>query len=141
MMPGRLSCIHCKTSFTMPFALTNHFDKGTCPQLVLNWVGDTHYGPPVDSSHTPDGTPAMQMNQVQHYSCGLILGSTATSRHCSTIDIPSRSKTPVVRIYSNLDDQLPSSAAGSTVLDSDLRHYGTGYQPDTMQMGLDLNQS
>ena len=81
MMPGRFSCIHCKASFTMPFALTNHFDRGTCPQLVLNWVRDTHYGPPVDSSRASVRTPAMQMNQVQHYSCGLILGSTATSSH------------------------------------------------------------
>ena len=63
----------------MPFALTNHFDRGTCPQLVLNWVRDTHYGPPVDSSHASDGVPALQMNQIQHFYCSLIHGSPTTS--------------------------------------------------------------
>ena len=48
MFPGRLSCMHCKASFTMAFALKNHFDRGTCPLLLMNWVRDAHYGPKVD---------------------------------------------------------------------------------------------
>ena len=52
MFPGRLSCMHCKASFTMAFALKNHFDRSTCPVLLMNWVRDTHYGPKVASLPT-----------------------------------------------------------------------------------------
>ena len=45
MFPDRLSCMHCKANFTMAFALKNHFDRGTCPVLLMNWVRDAHYGP------------------------------------------------------------------------------------------------
>lgn len=47
MYPGRLSCMHCKASFTMAFPIKNHFDRGTCPVLLLNWVRDAQYGPPI----------------------------------------------------------------------------------------------
>ena len=56
MMPGRLSCIHCRASFTMPFALQNHFSRGTCPQLVIQWIHDQHYGPSVPLE-VHDATP------------------------------------------------------------------------------------
>lgn len=49
MYPGRLSCMHCKASFTMAYAIKNHFDRGTCPVLLLNWIRDAQYGPPIQS--------------------------------------------------------------------------------------------
>ena len=58
MFPGRLSCMHCKASFTMAFALKNHFDRGTCPVLLMNWVRDLHYGPKVDSQTPPALSPS-----------------------------------------------------------------------------------
>ena len=82
MFPGLLSCMHCKASFTVVFALKNHFDRGTCPVLLKNWVRDAHYGPKVDSvpsqSLQHDQTPLPTQGIHQTWTCGLLLG---TDRH------------------------------------------------------------
>lgn len=44
MTPERICCIHCRASFTMPFAFQNHFSRDTCPQFVIQWVRDQHFG-------------------------------------------------------------------------------------------------
>ena len=95
MFPGRLSCMHCKASFTMAFALKNHFDRGTCPVLLMNWVRDTHYGPKVDSQSPPaQNQPAVPLPTQGHHSTwalGLILGtdslSTMDLRHSVQVTI------------------------------------------------------
>ena len=40
----------------MPFALQNHFSRGICPQLVIQWIKDQHYGPSVPIE-MQDATP------------------------------------------------------------------------------------
>ena len=57
MYPGRLSCMHCKANFTMAFAIKNHFDRGTYPILLLNWVRDAHCGPPMVDAPSDSGSP------------------------------------------------------------------------------------
>ena len=89
MFPGRLSCMHCKASFTMAFALKNHFDRGTCLVLLLNWVRDAHCGPKVEPDPFPSPQQALPPLPTQGihqtWTCGLLLGierhSTMASRH------------------------------------------------------------
>ena len=82
MFPGRLSCMHCKANFTMAFALKNHFDRGTYPILLMNWVRDAHYDPKVDCIQPPTlpsvSIPLPTQGMHQTWSCGLMLG---TDRH------------------------------------------------------------
>ena len=37
----------------MPFALQNHFSRGTCPQLVIQWVRDQYFGPTAPAQSDP----------------------------------------------------------------------------------------
>ena len=89
MFSGRLSCMHCKASFAMAFALKNHFDRGTCPVLLMNWVRDAQYGPKVTSdlpstSHSVS-IPLPTQGTHPTWSFGLMLGtdrpSIMTMRH------------------------------------------------------------
>ena len=95
MFPGRLSCMHCKANFTMAFALKNHFDRGTCPVLLLNWVRDAHYGPKIEidpSPSTQQALPPLPAQGIhQTWTCGLLLGtdqhSTLALRHHVHVNI------------------------------------------------------
>lgn len=85
IFPGRLNCMHCKTSFTMAFALKNHFDRGTCPVLLLNWVRDAQYGPKivVDPSPSLETVVPPLPTQGIHptWTCGLLHYPTIAMRH------------------------------------------------------------
>ena len=74
--------MHCEASFTMAFALKNHFDRGTCPVLLMNWVRDTHYGPKGDSIPSQpmhhDSVPLPTQGHHSTLALGLKLG---TDRH------------------------------------------------------------
>ena len=63
----------------MAFALKNHFDRGTCPVLLMNWIRDIHYGPKVDS-HPTQSLPLISVplpTQGHHSTLafGLLLGT------------------------------------------------------------------
>ena len=79
IFPGRLSCMHCKANFTTAFALKNHFDRGTCPILLLNWIRDAHYGPKIETDHSPstqqDLPPLPTQGIHPTWTCGLLLGT------------------------------------------------------------------
>ena len=59
MTPGRLACAHCHTTYTIEAALRLHYQRASCPTLLIEWVRDQHFGPTVPPSaqseaHMPD---------------------------------------------------------------------------------------
>ena len=47
MTPGRLACAHCHTTYTTEAALRLHYQRASCPILLIEWVKDQHFGPTV----------------------------------------------------------------------------------------------
>ena len=45
MMPGRLGCAHCMSCFTTEAALKLHYQRATCPALLIEWVQNLHFDP------------------------------------------------------------------------------------------------
>ena len=45
VIPGRLSCAHCKATFSVEFALRTHFKKASCPVRLCQLASDLHFGP------------------------------------------------------------------------------------------------
>ena len=75
---GRLACLHCSSSFTTEAALRLHYQRATCPTLLVEWMQDQHLGTgntPMNTiqilnEHTPRGTdslcePAMSTEQAR----------------------------------------------------------------------------
>ena len=65
MMPGRLRWIHCLSCFTTEAALKLHYQRATCPALLIEWVTDMHFGPvtPVTTSTlTSEATASHQID-------------------------------------------------------------------------------
>ena len=52
MMPGRLGCAHCLSCFTTEAALKLHYQRATCPALLIEWVKDMHFGPADLTDHS-----------------------------------------------------------------------------------------
>ena len=52
MLHGRLGCAHCLSCSTTEAALKLHYQRATCPALLIEWVRDLHFGPvtPVPTS-------------------------------------------------------------------------------------------
>lgn len=55
VIPGRLTCAHCKTTFSIEFALRAHFNKASCPVRLCQLASDLHFGP-VSSNVTMQAT-------------------------------------------------------------------------------------
>ena len=47
MTPGRLACARCHTTYTTEAALRLHYQRASCPILLIEWVKDQHFGPTV----------------------------------------------------------------------------------------------
>ncbi|CAK9108805.1 unnamed protein product [Durusdinium trenchii] len=47
ILPGRLTCAHCRATFSMDFALRIHFKKVSCPVRLCQLVRDLHFGAPI----------------------------------------------------------------------------------------------
>ena len=67
MTPGRLACAHCHTPYTSEATLRLHYQRVSCPILLIEWVKDQHFGPTVKTpapteAHEPSD-PA-QMNST-----------------------------------------------------------------------------
>ena len=52
MMHGRLGCAHCLSCFTTEAALKLHYQRATCPALLIEWVKDMHFGPADRTDHS-----------------------------------------------------------------------------------------
>ena len=44
MTPGRLACAHCHTSYTTEAALRLHYQRASCPILLIERIKDQHFG-------------------------------------------------------------------------------------------------
>ena len=51
MMPGRLGWAHYLNCFTIEAALKLHYQRATCPALLIEWVKDLHSGPVTTVDH------------------------------------------------------------------------------------------
>ena len=45
VLPGRLTCAHCKATFNVEFELRTHFTKASCPVKLCQLASDLHFGP------------------------------------------------------------------------------------------------
>ena len=70
VLPGRLTCAHCKATFSVEQAPRTHFQRASCPVRLCQMASDLHFGAPV----VPDSEviPAFQVKTMQFDSPGLI---------------------------------------------------------------------
>ena len=54
MTPGRLACAHCHTTYMSEAALRLHYQRASCPILLIEWIKDQHFGPTVKMSDPPE---------------------------------------------------------------------------------------
>ena len=54
MTPEHLACAHCHISYTSEVELRLHYQRASCPILLIEWVRDQHSGPSVTTSAPPE---------------------------------------------------------------------------------------
>ena len=70
MVPGKLTCAHCLTTYTTEAALRLHYQRASCPILLIEWIRDLRFGPIVESPSLPEEpkTPELIETGLQHRS-------------------------------------------------------------------------
>ena len=54
MTPGQLACAHCRTTYTSEVTLRLHYQRASCPILLIEWVKDQYFGPSTPTSAPPE---------------------------------------------------------------------------------------
>ena len=73
MTPGRLACAHCHTTYTSEAALRLHYQRASCPILLIEWVKDQHFGPTVKTTaltEAPDPSDPAQLSSTSYPTSG-----------------------------------------------------------------------
>ena len=92
VIPGRLSCAHCRATFSVEFALRNDFKRASCPVCLCTLVRDLRFGRPTPAPPCESTTPKTQ----DGWPAGLSISLTPASLHLDLIAQPhcSGSSTP-----------------------------------------------